>query len=104
MSEPKQAPEHPSRRAFMNPRPKPAQAHIASLLVQTWPDKTAAISGHLKRIPGIDTHGDADGKLIVTVEAENDDQLVQLVGAIEAADGVVCASLVYHQIEDHDHG
>ncbi len=104
MFEPTKIPATPSRRTLLGARSKSAGAHIASLLVQAWPDKIDAIGRHLRHIPGIDTHGVAAGKLIVTVEAESDAQLVQLVGAIEAADGVVAASLVYHQLEDTDHG
>lgn len=100
MRERSPTPQATTRRQFLGAAPKPTGGHIASLLVQAWPEKTAVLDRHLQRIPGVDTHGGAAGKLIVTVEAENDGQLMELIGAIEAADGVIAASLVYHQMEE----
>ena len=95
-------PKSISRRALLAGDVSQQSEHIASLLVQMWPDKAETIAHLLDRIPGIETHGISNGKLIVTVEAASDAQLVELIGAVEAADGVVAASLAYHQIEDFD--
>lgn len=93
-----------SRRAFLRGAAVTPKRHIASLVVQVWPAKVSALRSHLGKVPGIDIHGAKDGKLIVTVDALGDGQLMDLIGAVEAADGVVAASLVYHQLEDLDHG
>ena len=93
-----------TRRKILGVDSQPTTAHIASLLVQAWPAMTTGVERHLNRIPGIETHARGRGKLVVTVEAATDAQLVDLVGAIEAADGVIAASLVYHELEEADHG
>jgi len=77
--------------------------HIASVLVQGWPDRISAIESELTRIPGVESHGSNDtGKLILTLEAENDAGLVETMSRIEKSQGVVTASLVYHHTEEMD--
>lgn len=104
MNDPSRSVGTTTRRQFLGVEPA-ARQHIASLIVQAWPDRLAHLQPLLNRIPGVETHGsDAAGKLVVTVEAESDAHLVELIGAIEAAEGVITASLVYHQLEEADHG
>lgn len=77
--------------------------HIASVLVQGWPDKIPAIETELTRLVGVESHGFSEnGKLILTLEAEDDSDLVELMNRVETADGVVTASLVYHHAEEMD--
>lgn len=88
-----------SRRAFIRGR----TAHVASLLVQAWPDRIAATEAALNTIPGVESHGSAGpGKLIVTVDVDDDSGLVEAVSRIEATKGVITASLVYHQMDEGD--
>lgn len=90
-----------SRRNFLRGRIGPA--HIASLLVQAWPDGLDETERALNAIPGVETHGRAGpGKLIVTVDVDDDAGLVDAVARIEAAKGVIVASLVYHQTDEGD--
>ena len=77
--------------------------HIASVLVQGWPDKITEIEHRLTALPGVESHGtNGTGKLILTLEAENDAGLVAIMNRIETAKGVVTASLVYHHAEEMD--
>lgn len=88
-----------SRRAFLRGR----TTHVASLLIQAWPDRIAATEAALNAIPGVECHGSAGpGKLIVTVDVDDDSGLVEAVSRIEAAKGVITASLVYHQMDEGD--
>ncbi|MCF3631158.1 chaperone NapD [Thalassospiraceae bacterium LMO-SO8] len=88
-----------SRRAFIRGR----TTHVASLLVQAWPDGIAATEAALNAIPGVESHGTGGpGKLIITVDVDDDTGLVETVARIEAAPGVIIASLVYHQMDEGD--
>ncbi|MBL6952308.1 MAG: chaperone NapD [Alphaproteobacteria bacterium] len=75
--------------------------HIASLMVQARPQHMAQLTPVLAAIPGVEVHGSNDqGRMIVTVEADNDGHFMDIMGRIEGTENVVMASLVYHQIED----
>ena len=77
--------------------------HIASVIVQGWPDKIPAIESELTRLVGVESHGSSEtGKLILTLEAENDAGLVETMDLIQMAEGVVNVSLVYHHMEEMD--
>ena len=77
--------------------------HIASVLVQGWPDKLPDIESDLTRMAGVESHGASDtGKLILTLEAESDAGLVEIMDKIQVAEGVVTVSLVYHHMEEMD--
>ncbi|MBC8240031.1 MAG: chaperone NapD, partial [Alphaproteobacteria bacterium] len=50
-----------------------AGGHIASLMVQARPQHMAQLTPLLTAIPGVEVHGSNDqGRMIVTVEADND--------------------------------
>tara|TARA_R110000772_G_scaffold267976_1_gene393715 strand:- start:92700 stop:93005 length:306 start_codon:yes stop_codon:yes gene_type:complete len=88
-----------SRRAFIRGR----TPHVASLLIQAWPDRIAVTEAALNAIPGVESHGSAGpGKLIVTIDVDDDTGLVEAVSRIEGTKGVITASLVYHQMDEGD--
>ena len=77
--------------------------HIASVLVQGWPDKMPIIEAELTALSGVESHGsNQNGKLILTLEAENDAGLVETMDHIQMTQGVVNVSLVYHHMEEMD--
>ena len=89
-----------SRRDFIKGRAGRETAHIASLLVQAWPEQLDEVERLLTGLPGVESHGAAGtGKLIVTVETENDAALVDAINRIERTEGVITASLVYHHLK-----
>jgi nitrate reductase NapAB chaperone NapD len=50
---------------------------------------------------GVEVHASANtGRMVVTIEADDDQHLLDLITAIQMQDHVINASLVYHQIED----
>lgn len=90
-----------SRRDFIRGRVGRDFRHIASLLVQAWPDRIGETETALVEIPGVESHGPAGtGKLIVTIDVADDQGLVEAVSRIEATEGVITASLVYHQMDE----
>ena len=101
MLEGKQSVISRARRAFMKGRM--GKDHIASVLVQAWPEKIPAVKAELEKLPGVESHqSDGKGKLIVTIEAGSDTALADTMGQIEGSAGVINASLVYHHAEDMD--
>ena len=92
-----------TRRDIITARFARHSAHVASLLVQAWPERIPALLSELNGLRGVEVHqSDPKGKIILTVEAPSDRRLLAAISEIEAAEGVVTASLVYHEIEDAD--
>ncbi len=92
-----------TRRDILKGRITSKNHHIASVLVQAWPNKIPAIESELTHLAGVESHGSSEtGKLILTLEAENDAGLVETMDRIQMAEGVVNVSLVYHHMEEMD--
>ncbi len=90
-----------SRREFLTGSAGREPDHIASLVVQAWPDRMARVEDEVARLPGVETHGsNGAGKLVVTVESRSDAAMMETIRRIETAEGVVSASLVYHHAEE----
>lgn len=91
----------PSRRDLLKANFSKPTPHIASLMVQARPEHIQSLTPELNKMAGVEVHASADnGRMVVTVEADNDQHLLDLITAIEMRDHVINASLVYHQIED----
>ncbi|MEQ8739271.1 MAG: chaperone NapD [Rhodospirillales bacterium] len=92
-----------TRREFISGKLGTPVAHIASLLIQARPENLAKVEAELTEITGVESHGDGGpGRLIVTVEVENDTGLMDAVNRIQFTPGVINASLVYHQVDEGD--
>lgn len=91
----------PSRRDLITGRFSRNTGPIASLMVQAWPEFIPELTPTLNAIPGVEVHAsEANGRMVVTVEADSDAHLLDTISHIERTEHVVTASLVYHQIED----
>jgi nitrate reductase NapD len=76
------------------------QLHIASLVVHARPQRVAALVAHIGTLPGACVHGhNALGKLVVTLEALQEAALLDTLGRIQRADGVLSATLVYQCVD-----
>ena len=90
-----------SRRNFLRGRSGERQDHIASILVQGWPERLPQLEAELTRMPGVESHGsNGAGKLILTVETGSDAELIATINRIETSQGVIAASLIYHHAEE----
>ena len=75
--------------------------NISGIVVRARPEKLDEVRMALDRLDGVEVHAaNAEGKLVVTVEAAGERQLADRVLGIESVPGVLAASLVYHQYED----
>ncbi len=77
-----------------------AEIHISSLLVHCRPGQLSSIASAIDGLPEAEIHGrDPCGKLIVTLETGSEGALRDRLDAIRCLSGVLCTSLVYHQVE-----
>ena len=74
--------------------------NISSVIVIPHPDHIEAVPQRLREIQGVEVHAvSPEGRVIVTVEAESDRETSQTFEFISQMDGVMSASMVYHQSE-----
>jgi nitrate reductase NapD len=71
--------------------------NICSCVVHTRPERATEVSARLLTIPGVEVHGgEAEGKLVVTVEDTVDTMAADTLGAMGAVEGVINTVLIYH--------
>ena len=74
--------------------------NISSLIVIPHPDHIEAVRSRLGEIDGVELHAvSPEGKMIVTVETDDDRSTTGTYEFITRLDGVMSASMVYHQNE-----
>lgn len=75
--------------------------NISGLVVRAKPAKCAAVRVRLGAIEGVEVHGDdGKGRLVVTVEDAAGRAAADTFAEINALEGVIVASLVYHYSDD----
>jgi nitrate reductase NapD len=74
--------------------------NISSAIVHARPGAAEAARARLSRIPGVEVHAISDeGKLIVTIETDDDRGMADTFESISRLDDVLSASMVFHQTE-----
>ena len=74
--------------------------HISGVLVQAWPEEMTAVQNRLTVMPGVEVHAESDnGHLVVTIEANDVQTTAELLTDLQSVEGVLSATLVYHQEE-----
>lgn len=74
--------------------------NISSVIVIPHPDHIEAVRQQLLILEGVELHGvSPEGKMIVTLETAGDRETTDLYEKISLLDGVLSASMVYHQKE-----
>lgn len=77
----------------------PAELHVTSIAVHARPPRLAAVAGAIARLPGAEVPASSPaGKIVVTLEAASDAEILATLDTIRALDGVLSAHLVYHGI------
>ncbi|MBP7065040.1 chaperone NapD [Ferrovibrio sp.] len=78
----------------------PAESHISSLVVHVRPEHEAVLRHRIAQIPEAEIHSPAGAaKLVVVLETADQHGITQHLETIQAMQGVLAATLVYHQIE-----
>jgi nitrate reductase NapD len=76
------------------------ELHVSSLVVHARPEQAPAIRAVLGAIEGVEIHAAApSGKLVVTLETADESAIVARIAEISLLDGVLSATLVFHQVE-----
>lgn len=76
------------------------QVHISSLVVRCLPHRLDQAVAAVKKFKNADVRAhDPVGKFVVLLETENEGQILSIIGRIESIDGVLNASMVYHEID-----
>lgn len=74
--------------------------NISSVIVIPHPDHIEAVRVRLQEIDGVELHAvSPEGKMIVTLEADDDRTTAGTYEYISQLDGIMSASMVYHQKE-----
>jgi nitrate reductase NapD len=74
--------------------------NISSVIVIPHPDHIDAVRLRLQDVDGVELHAvSPEGKMIVTIEADDDRTTTGTYEFISQLDGVLSASMVYHQNE-----
>lgn len=77
----------------------PESIQIASLIVHTHPELLEAVKTNLLRLPHLEVHQQSpQGKLVVVLEAEHEQNILDNLNAIQNLPGVLNAVLIYHEI------
>jgi len=75
--------------------------NICGILVHAHPEGFEVVRQRLTDVPGVEVHGISDeGRAVVTLEDENEDQLADSMHAIQTMEGVLSASMIYHHREE----
>ncbi|RRJ83871.1 chaperone NapD [Aestuariirhabdus litorea] len=103
-------PEPDSRLGVIPTNPVPQEYpkdsyNVSGLVVMCQPRKVAAVIDALNILDGVEVHADnGKGKLVVTVEEEaGEHTMVDRINQINQLPGVLSASLVYNQMDAHEH-
>ncbi len=80
------------------------EVHITSVLIRTMPQALPRIVADVSTMAGVEVHSqDAGGKLIITLETASLGGVTECVDQIGRLEGVINATLVYHQVETPHH-
>lgn len=74
--------------------------NVCGVLVSTRPEHIKTVQQQLEREDGVEIHAiTEEGRLVVTVEKEDQQQTGDMLGRIQALDHVVSASMVYQYFD-----
>ena len=75
--------------------------NISSVIVIPHPDQIDSVSAALNGVAGVEVAAvSPEGKIIVTIETDEDRETIQTFEFITLMDGVLSASMVYHHKEN----
>jgi len=77
--------------------------NICGILVHTQPKNFDAVRERLLSVQGVEVHGmSEEGRVVVTLEEDNEDRMAQSLHEVQRLEGVIAASMIYHHKEDEN--
>jgi len=74
--------------------------NISGIVVHAHPGKLETVRALLEAIPGVEIHAAGqDGKMVVTIEKNNDRETADIFEEIGKVPGVLSTAMVYHHFE-----
>lgn len=74
--------------------------HVTSLVVHATPKAVSEVETKIRALEGAEIHAVTDeGKFVITLEGDTQRSILDNVEAINALEGVLNSSLIYHQVE-----
>ncbi len=77
-----------------------APLHFASVIVQAVPTSGDAVEMAIRAIPEADVFARESGKIVAVIESADERRISEVIDQLNRLDGVLSASLVFHQTED----
>lgn len=76
--------------------------NISSAIVYAKPGTDQLLREQLPQVPGVEVHAASeDGKIVVTIEADNDRGAIDVYEAIGRMDHVLNVAMIFQQTESH---
>ena len=76
--------------------------NISSVIVHAKPGSAELVAVRLGAVPGVEVHGvSVEGKMVVTIETDDDQATTETFDLIGKTEGVLSASLIFHQTESN---
>lgn len=89
--------------AFTHNRDMDTSMNISGILIQARPHSASALRAQLAVLPGVEVHAvSADGRLVVTVEGDDEHDMTATFARFQTLDGVYATTLIYNHIETLD--
>jgi nitrate reductase NapD len=81
--------------------PEESFGHISSLVLRVWPDRTDGLAARIARlgVAEVALSDSASGKIVVTLETRDEDEIVAAMTAMQRMRGVVSVALVFHHTD-----
>ena len=74
--------------------------NIAGVVVDALPNRNDRVEQQLVSMAGVEVHAISEqGRMVVTVEGVNQNEVADVVTAMHSLDGVLSAAMVYHNFE-----
>ena len=74
--------------------------NICGMLVHTRKERVSEVKDRLQQYKGVEVHSVTDdGRLVITIENDDQGEMVNTINSISAAEGIISAAMVYQHHE-----
>ncbi|WP_303906131.1 chaperone NapD [Thiohalomonas denitrificans] len=75
--------------------------NICGVLVHARPENIDVVRERLLMVDGVEVHGsNEDGRMVVTLEQDDNDRMADALFDFQRLEGVISASMIYHHSEE----